>query len=154
MLFCSHGGGWSAQPPTPPPCRPPQHSRPRGSADPLWMQTPWSWADPPPQYGQQAGSTHPTGMHTCCLLILLVKHNFVFQFYSITVYKVGRSDRIRRFRTKNSIESEEADTGFWGGGLGVFQHLKPKVYHVVKQNPTSRSKPLWPGCTTLAFFFL
>ena len=115
---------------------PPGFGRPPLDADP-----PWGSADPPPQYGQQAGSTHPTEMHTCCLLILLVKHNFVFQFYSITVYKVGRSDRIRRFRTKNSIESEEADTGFWVGGR-VFQHLKPKVYHVVKQKPTSRSKPL------------
>ena len=31
-------------------------------------QTPPLWADPPPDtmgYGQQVGSMHPTGMHTC-----------------------------------------------------------------------------------------
>ena len=36
-----------------------------------------------------------------CLFISLVKHNF-FQSYSINVYNVERSDKMR-FRTKNSI---------------------------------------------------
>ena len=72
----------------------PPRPTPRGWTDPPWMQTPLDrpliWADPPwmqtplglarpprmqtplgvgqttpPRYGQQAGGTHPTGMHTC-----------------------------------------------------------------------------------------
>ena len=37
---------------------------PWGWAGLPWMQTPRVWADPR-RYGQQAGGTHPTGMHTC-----------------------------------------------------------------------------------------
>ena len=47
-----------------------------------------------------ASGTQPTGMHSCFLLIPGVKHNF-FQFYSINVYRVGRSD-IMRFKTETS----------------------------------------------------
>ena len=85
--FCSWGQGGLPNPL-------PGFGRP-----PLWMQTPLSpwmhiplgWADPPvgqthphadtpldadpldwadpPQYSQQAGGTHPTGMHTCKRII-------------------------------------------------------------------------------------
>ena len=40
--------------PTPSGCRPPGLGRPHQG-----------WANSPPPYGQQAGGTHPTGMHTC-----------------------------------------------------------------------------------------
>ena len=36
-----------------------------------WMQTPPSQT-PPPGIRQQAGGTHPTGMHTCCAGHLLL----------------------------------------------------------------------------------
>ena len=36
----------------------------QGWADPSGCRPPQGWADPP-RYGQQAGGTHPTGMHTC-----------------------------------------------------------------------------------------
>ena len=36
---------------------------------PLDADPPLGWADPLPiRYGQQAGSTHPTGMHTCLFI--------------------------------------------------------------------------------------
>ena len=43
------------------PC--PPHTDAPGCRPP-GMQTPPQDADPPPRYGQQAGGTHPTGVHT------------------------------------------------------------------------------------------
>ena len=55
-------------------------------ADTPWSRHPQGADIPPPmhagRYGQQAGGTHPTGMHTCgkCIDLLLRKHNMLFQF--------------------------------------------------------------------------
>ena len=50
--------------------RPPWMQIPPGLGRPPWMQTlPWVGQTPhPTRYGQQAGSTHPTGMHTCLFI--------------------------------------------------------------------------------------
>ena len=49
--------------------RPPNADPPLGWADQAGCrpprQNPGVWQTPPPRYGQQAGGTHPTGMHTC-----------------------------------------------------------------------------------------
>ena len=52
---------------TPPRSRPPLDAAPRVGQTPLGCRSPQVWADPPPRYGQQAGGTHPTGMHTCLI---------------------------------------------------------------------------------------
>ena len=54
---------------SPPRCRAPQgcppDADPQGWADPPDADPPRLGRTPPPRYGQQAGGTHPTGMHTC-----------------------------------------------------------------------------------------
>ena len=50
--------GW-ADPPSPR-CRPPSEL-----GRPSWMQRSLGLGRPSPRYGQQAGGTHPTGMHIC-----------------------------------------------------------------------------------------
>ena len=84
--FCSHGEGVPWQVPTPGPGTPPGTrytplgpDTPPGTRYALQDQVhPWDQVHPPGQvhppravhagrYGQQAGGTHPTGMHSCSL---------------------------------------------------------------------------------------
>ena len=58
--------GWA----DPPGCRPPWMQTPRVGQTPLpGCRPPRGWADTPP-YSQQAGGTHPTGIHTCIVMSL------------------------------------------------------------------------------------
>ena len=58
----------------------PRQVHPLGRYTPLGRYLPWAGTPPgqvhPPQcmlgYGQQAGGTHPTGMHSCCVKFLLL----------------------------------------------------------------------------------
>ena len=69
---------------TPPGQTPPQ------ADTPPWVNTPW--ADTPPAqcmlgYGQQAGSTHPTGMQSCLLKFCIsseemFNNHFTSQYFS------------------------------------------------------------------------
>ena len=79
-------GGWSAQPPPP-------DANPQGLGRPPQMQNHRGWADPPMQtlpglvrhppgsttgYDQQAGGTHPTGMHTCFYIFLVASEAKIY----------------------------------------------------------------------------
>ena len=67
------GGTWAGTPQasTPPRQVHPQAGSPPGRCTP-WVGTPRAGTPPRPQcmlgYGQQAGGTHPTGMHSCIVL--------------------------------------------------------------------------------------
>ena len=55
----------------------------------------WGWADPP--YGQQAGGTHPTGMHTCFLLSLIayiLMENFQIDYLEIDDINLKKRKKI------------------------------------------------------------
>ena len=57
---------WGADPP------PPGQTLPSGSRQPLSPRSRPPQAVHAGRYGQQAGGTHPTGMHTCLCIFLLV----------------------------------------------------------------------------------
>ena len=75
---------------TPPPlglgrphgCRPPGDR-----TDHPWMQTPGVRQAPSFRYGQQAGGTHPTGMHTCfAMIVTAICHGNLLHFCDSCAY--------------------------------------------------------------------
>ena len=75
---------WDAIPPPPPDGdppdgAPPRMERPPDGEPPPRMENPPGWRTPPPPgkqtpaYGLRAAGTHPTGMHSCIVLIFLLE---------------------------------------------------------------------------------
>ena len=69
---------------TPTPCPPP----PPGADTPPEQTPP---REQTAAYGQRAAGSHPTGMHSCCIVLLYVKSAFLFFLY---VYEHGQHFKI------------------------------------------------------------
>ena len=90
----------------PPGCRHPSQSRNPLEADTPWEQTPPRSRQPPcavhaGRYGQQAGSTHPTGMHTCYENVNRLELPFLLgTLSSLLCRRRGHLIKIKEFRNR------------------------------------------------------
>ena len=93
LSFCSQGGStWAGIPPgryTPRTrCTPWEQVHPPDQVPPGPGTSPGRYTHPPGavhagRYGQQAGGTHPTGMHSCCNINLAANRKASLQLFKI-----------------------------------------------------------------------